>query len=184
MGIVAWEAANAASLLLLGIDVRKEASMTDSRIEHNRLRRYVPLILWMALIFFASTDEFSAANTGLVIEPLLRWLFPHISDERVAFVHFLARKSGHFTEYAVFGLLAARAFISSTHVRLRRNWFLAALLMLCLYALFDEYHQSFVPSRTGSIYDSLLNMTGGLTAFVFGALWRKRRRRAQNIDAE
>jgi VanZ family protein len=158
--------------------------MTDSRIEHNRLRRYVPLILWMALIFLASTGEFSTANTGLVIEPLLRWLFPHINDERVAFIHFLARKCGHFSGYAVLGSLAARAFISSTHVRLRRNWFLAALLLVGLYALSDEYHQGFVPSRTGSIYDSLLDMTGGLTALVFAAVWRKRGRRTQNIDAD
>jgi VanZ family protein len=165
--------------------MREEAAMTDRRSEHSRLRRYVPLLFWMALIFFASSGEFSAANTGSVIQPLLRWLFPHISDERVAFVHFFARKCAHFGGYAVLGLLAARAFISSTHVRLRNNWFLSALLLVSLYALSDEYHQSFVPSRTGSIYDSLLDMSGGLTALlVVAVLARQRNRPRQNNDGE
>ena len=179
-----WEAAHAASLYYSSITVNEGAPIDDSRTGHSRLRRYVPLISWMALIFFASTGEFSAANTGLVIQPLLRWLFPHISDGRIAVFHFILRKCGHFSEYAVLGLLATRAFISSTHVYLRRHWFLAALLLVCLYALFDEYHQTFVPSRTASIYDSLLDMIGGLTALVFAALWRRRRRLRQNTEAE
>jgi len=169
-------------LLLVG-DVKEKVSTTNRRIEPSRLSRYVPLILWMAVIFFASTGEFSAANTGLVIRPLLRWLFPHISHERITFVHFLLRKCGHFSGYAILGLLAARAFINSSHAVLRRSWFVVALLLVCLYALSDEYHQSFIPSRTASIYDSLLDMTGGLAALVLVALWHKRRRRVKSTGA-
>ena len=168
--------------LLLVDDVRGKASMTESRTEPGRLSRYVPLILWMAVIFFASTGEFSAANTGLLIGPLLRWLFPNISVERIALVHFLLRKCGHFSGYFLLGLLATRAFITSTHARLRLNWFLAALVLVCLYALSDEYHQSFVPSRTGSIYDSLIDITGGLSAIALAALWRNRSRRVQKTQ--
>ena len=153
--------------------------MSENRREPGRLSRYVPLILWMALIFFVSTGEFSAANTGLLIRPILRWLFPNISLERIDQVHFLVRKCGHFSGYFVLGLLATRAFIKSTHARLRLNWFLAALLLVSLYAFSDEYHQSFVPSRTASIYDSLIDITGGLTAIGLAGLWRNRKRRVQ-----
>jgi VanZ family protein len=38
--------------------------------------------------------------------------------------------------------------------------------LVVVYALADEYHQSFVPSRTASIYDSLIDMIGGLTALL------------------
>src|SRR2546427_2160953 len=138
----------------------------------SRVRRYVPLILWMAAIFFASTSEFSASNTAVLIQPLLRWLFPHITDERIALFHFLVRKAGHFTEYAILGLFAARAFSTSSHSALRLSWFLAALILVCVYALSDEYHQSFVPSRTPSIYDSFIDMAGGLAALVW---WRMKR---------
>jgi VanZ family protein len=137
----------------------------------------------MALIFFASTGEFSASNTNFLLQPILRWLFPHLSDDRIAFVHFFLRKCGHFSEYAILSLLAAHAFITSSRVGIRRSWFLAALLLAGLYALSDEYHQSFVPSRTASIYDCLIDTMGGLSALVFMALWRKRWRRKQDIDA-
>lgn len=162
--------------------MRDNVSPADLQVERSRLRRYLPLILWMILIFFASTGEFSASKTNLLIKPLLRWLFPHISNERITFVHFLLRKCGHFSGYAMLGLLAARAFINSSHARVRRSWFVAALLLVCLYALFDEYHQSFVASRTASIYDSLLDISGGLAALVLVALWHNRRRRVKNAD--
>jgi VanZ family protein len=43
-----------------------------------------------------------------------------------------------------------------------------------VYALLDEYHQSFVPSRTGSVYDSLIDATGGLVALLFVRAWKLR----------
>jgi VanZ family protein len=49
-------------------------------------------------------------------------------------------------------------------------------VLVIIYALSDELHQTFVPSRTGSIYDSLIDMSGGLTALLFLTLRRKRKR--------
>jgi VanZ family protein len=146
----------------------------------GRLWRYAPLVLWMAVIFLASTSELSASHTALVLEPLIRWFIPHISNESIALVHLLVRKAGHFGEYAILGLLAARAFSTSTHHSVRRRWFLVAAVLICFYALTDEYHQSFVPSRTASIYDSIIDMSGGLTALVLTTLWRRIRARKQN----
>ncbi|HEV7842237.1 MAG TPA: VanZ family protein, partial [Pyrinomonadaceae bacterium] len=80
-------------------------------------------------------------------------------------------------EYAILGLLAARAFTTSSHQSLRRQWFLASLLLVAVYALSDEFHQLFVPSRTGSFYDSLIDITGGFIALALLALWRKVTRR-------
>jgi VanZ family protein len=157
-----------------------ELVQTEPLSRPSRLWRYAPLVLWMAVIFFASTGQFSASNTAILIQPLLRWFFPNISDERVALFHFLVRKAGHFTEYAVLALLAARAFRASSHTTLRRGWFLAALLLVCVYALSDEYHQSFVPTRTASIYDSLIDMAGGLMGLVFSLLRRRNPRPARN----
>jgi VanZ family protein len=128
----------------------------------------------MAFIFFASTGEFSAANTSRIIGPLLRWLFPGINDENLAFAHFLTRKAAHFTEYAILAWLAAHAFTTSPRQTLHRRWFLISLALVVLYALSDEYHQSFVASRTASIYDSLIDMSGGLTALLLYVVWRRR----------
>jgi VanZ family protein len=139
----------------------------------SRLWRYGPLLVWMAFIFFASTAQLSASNTSRIIGPLLLWLFPAISEETLAFVHFIVRKMAHLTEYAILGWLAARAFLTSSHQGLRRRWFLSAWLLVIIYALSDELHQRFVPARTGSIYDSMIDITGGLIALAVVALWRK-----------
>jgi len=132
----------------------------------GRFWRYGPLIVWLAFIAFASSVEFSAENTSRIIRPLLLWLFPNISEARIAFVHFLTRKTAHFTEFAVLGLLSARAFSVSSQYMLRRMWFFAGLLLVVVWALLDEFHQSFVPSRTASLYDSLIDIAGGLTALI------------------
>jgi VanZ family protein len=137
----------------------------------------------MAAIFLASTDKLSGAKTTLVLEPFVRWFFPHITSQGVEFIHLLVRKAAHLSEYAILGLLAARAFSTSRHFRLRLRWFVASLVLIGIYALSDEYHQSFVPSRTASIYDSMIDIAGGLTALVLLALWKTRRRRKQNRAA-
>lgn len=152
----------------------------ETRSTRERLWRYVPLIIWMALISFVSTNDFSAVNTSRVVRPLLLWLFPNITEESISLTHFLVRKAAHITEYAILGWLAARAFIGSSRELLRRKWFLAALVLVVLHALLDEYHQSFVPTRTGSLYDSGIDVAGGLIGLIgFSYL---RRRRAGNLS--
>ena len=130
------------------------------------LSRYLPLILWLAFITYASTDSFSAANTSRIIVPLILWLFPNTSPETLTTIHFITRKIAHLTEYAILGFLAARAFRTSQRPAIRDRWFLICATIVVIYALLDEYHQTFVPSRTASIYDSLIDMAGGLTALI------------------
>ncbi len=142
----------------------------------QRLWRYGPLLLWLAFISFASTSEFSAANTSQLVRPLLLWLFPNITEERFAAIHFLTRKAGHFTEYAVLAVLARRAFVTSSRAAIQRYWFQWGLLLIVIYALLDEFHQSFVPSRTPSVYDSAIDIVGGLTVLLIFKLHRTTRK--------
>ena len=161
---------------------RARVAGTDGRFQTrtwraSKLWRYGPVVAWAAFVLFASTANFSASNTSRIIRPLLLWLFPDITEPTLLRVHFFVRKCAHFTEYAVLALLAARAFRTSGLAALRRSWWLASFALVAVVALTDEYHQSFLPSRTGTIYDSLLDMTGGATALVVLALWLAARRR-------
>ena len=142
----------------------------------NRLWRYGPLVLWLGLIFFFSTGALAASNTSRIIRPLMLWLYPSISEESLQWVHFTVRKAGHFSEYAVLAILAARAFAASSRDLLVRNWFAVAVVLVLVYSLLDEFHQSFVASRTGSIYDSLIDLAGGVFGALVYWLWRKWRR--------
>jgi VanZ family protein len=122
--------------------------------------------MWLLVIFFASSDGFSASNTSFIIRPLVLWLFPDITVDQIARIHVVTRKLAHFCEYALLGVLAARAFRNSPGLTIKRNWFLISLGLVVVYALVDEYHQSFVPSRTASLVDSLIDIFGGLTALL------------------
>lgn len=135
----------------------------------NRLWRYGPLIVWAALIFIGSSALLSASNTSSILARLL----PSVSKSALGTIQFVIRKGAHFLEYAVLALLAARAFRTSSREFLCARWFWVSLLLVAVYSLSDEFHQSFVASRTGTIYDSLIDTAGGLTALIL--LWRRGR---------
>lgn len=139
------------------------------------LRAWWPALLWAALIFFFSTDLFSADHTGLIFEPLLRWLFPFITPDGFEFTHHLIRKSAHFIEYFVFFLLIYHGIRATRQDRgpWHWSWALLAWFIAAVYSALDEIHQIFVPSRGPSPWDSLLDSTGAFFAlFVLFLLYR------------
>jgi VanZ family protein len=149
-----------------------EDSIPAAHINHssstlkNRLWRYGPPIFWATLIFIGSSDLLSASHTSnFVIRPL-HLLFPNASESTLAAIHFIFRKLGHFTEYAILAWLSSRALRGSSIRLLRSRWFWISLAVVVVYALFDEFRQSFVPSRTPSIYDSMIDTAGGLAALI------------------
>ena len=71
---------------------------------------WLPVLIWMALIFTASSDAHSYEHSSRILEPLLHWLFPHMPADTVdRIIHHLLRKCAHLTEYAVLALLLWRA---------------------------------------------------------------------------
>ena len=157
---------------------RMNTATSYLKSSHHRLSRYGPLVVWATLIFIGSSSALSGTNTSVVLRPVL-WLFPHASEATLALIHFLIRKAGHLTEYAILALLAARAFRTSTRELLRTRWFWVSLLFVVAYSLSDEFHQSFVPSRTASIYDSMIDSVGGFVALVLLVI---RQRSSQNRE--
>ena len=129
-----------------------------------------PALLWATVIFFMSTDTFSSEHTSLIVEPLLRWIYPAITKAQFEIVHHLVRKSAHFTEYFIFCLLLFRG-IRRGRAGWRWSWGLLALFVAAIYSALDEIHQAFVASRTASPYDSLLDTVGALAAVIFLFLW-------------
>jgi VanZ family protein len=139
----------------------------------GRLRRYGPVVAWVGVIFFFSTSGFSAPNTSRIVRPLLLWLFPDMDEPTLAAAHGFVRKAAHFIEYAVLALLAARAFLTSSRAGLRRRWPAAAFALVAACSVLDEFHQSLLAARTGTVYDSLLDMSGGAAALALLAAWRR-----------
>lgn len=153
--------------------VANESEMRAGATLTQRLARYLPLVLWIGFIFYASSGQMSASETSRFVAPVVRWFFPEVDAATLKTIHIFVRKTAHFVEYALLALVAARAFITSSRPVLRRNWFALSFTLVAVVALFDEYNQSFYATRTGTIYDSLLDMTGGLAALAAVALWRR-----------
>ena len=145
------------------------------------IRYWLPVLVWMAVIFSASGDQLSFQHSSRIIGPFVRWLLPHLSDEVIHAIVVIVRKCAHLTEYAVLALLLWRALRKppgpdAPHWR----WSEAglALTLVALYAASDEYHQTFVPSRQGCVSDVLLDTAGGALALLClwaAGRWRKRR---------
>jgi VanZ family protein len=132
------------------------------------LRAWWPALLWAGVIFTASTDAFSSEHTASVFEPVVRWMVRSITKEQFEAIHYLIRKSAHFTEYFIFCLLLYRG-LRGDRKGWRWTWGLAALFCAAGYSVLDEVHQSFVASRVASPYDSLLDSIGAF--FALGVLW-------------
>ena len=106
--------------------------------------------------FTFSTSYFSASQTASVIKPILRLFFPNADPLTIDTLHALIRKLAHFTQYAVLFWLLAR--------KPMRDRPALALLVCVMFALMDEGHQMFVPSRTASLLDVGLDFSGALFA--------------------
>ena len=135
------------------------------------LKYWLAVLIWMAVIFAASSDAHSFEHSSRILAPLLRWLFPKISEETVHLVVFLARKCAHLAEYAVLALLVWHALNQSKNNLTPWSWpkVGGTLLVVFLYAASDEFHQIFVPTRTPAIHDVVIDTIGGAAALL--ALW-------------
>ena len=149
------------------------------------LKLWLPVALWMGIIFVASTDLGSGEHTASIIGPVLRWLLPNVTPEQLELAHHLMRKGGHLTEYGILALLVLRAVRGSWLPAPERWWRAAgvALLVAAAYAASDEFHQSFVASRGSSPVDVLIDSTGALLALAAVGLWRRWRTLPAPVDS-
>src|SRR2546425_7803875 len=144
------------------------------------LAHWLPPVLWMAVTVWLSTDTASAEHTSQLLMPAIRWLLPWATPGQLATVHRLLRKGAHLFEYAILAALWYRAFMRERNLSARAaSW--AAFAISLAWAALDEWHQSFLPSRTSSALDVALDSAGAALALVVD--WRARRRGLRGATA-
>ncbi|HEY7545327.1 MAG TPA: VanZ family protein, partial [Blastocatellia bacterium] len=129
-----------------------------------------------------STDVFSGENTQSVIFRITRWLGFDPHSRAALRINSIVRKAAHLTEYALLAALLYRAFRSGRSPRWRATWAVQTMAVIIVWALLDEYHQSLTQTRTASIYDSFIDMTGGLIALII-IYWMRRSEQKKNDSA-
>jgi VanZ family protein len=147
-----------------------------------RLKAYLPVLLWMLVIFVGSTDLGSSRHTSRIIGPLLRWLKPDVSDQTIRAVQAVVRKGAHLAVYSILAMLVWRGRRQAREARpvlqewdWRESW---AIVAFCgFYAVSDELHQSFVSTRQGHPLDVLIDSVGALCGLLL--IWLIGRRKGR-----
>ena len=132
------------------------------------IKVWLPSAVWLAVIAVESTNLGSAEHTGRILFPVFHFLF-RMDLEQFVFWHFLFRKLGHVIGYFILSVLLFRSW-RATFPRLSTRWCLQwatiALLTTSLVAMLDEWHQSYLPSRTGTVRDVILDTVAALLAQI------------------
>lgn len=115
--------------------------------------RWLPPLAWMVLIFALSAQPDLPSPPGPWLDTLLK-------------------KTGHAFEYAVLAWLYRRAL--RPHVRVVGNLRVMSAGLAVAYALSDEYHQTFVPGRTGRLFDLAIDGIGACSAMLLDWWWKRR----------
>jgi VanZ family protein len=133
--------------------------------------------LWLAVIAIESSDWLSSEHTGGLLYPLFHWLFG-LTPEQFVPIHAITRKTGHVVGYGTLSVLAFRSFRASAPQFVQRwtsAWAANAVILAAVVASLDEWHQTFIPSRTGTIRDVLLDTCAAIAAQVLVYAFLRRR---------
>jgi VanZ family protein len=134
---------------------------------------WLPSAVWLAVITLESTSLGSAEHTGRILYPIFR--FFEMDLVQFAVWHAFLRKTGHFVGYFMLSILLFRSW-RATFPRLSTRWCLqwatVAFLSASLVSMLDEWHQSSLNSRTGTLRDVVLDSGAALAAQIVVALVR------------
>jgi VanZ family protein len=140
-------------------------------------RAWAPALLWLAVIAWESTSLASSEETSRLLLPLLKFFHPQITMAQFALVHGALRKAGHFFGYGVLSLVMLRAWWTTLKLprwatrlpslrQMMRSWSLRAaaiaLASTVAVAALDEWHQAFLPGRTGTFQDVALDSSAAV----------------------
>ncbi len=148
----------------------RSLSSSNERI----VKAWFPSVIWLIVIAIESTNLGSSENTSRLLYPIFHLL--GMGPALFGIFHHVLRKTGHFVGYFTLAVLLFRAW-SGSFPRPGLRWWLqwAALALFCTIAVaaLDEWHQSFLPSRTSLLSDVVLDSVAALAAQI--TLWLRAR---------
>lgn len=138
-----------------------------------------PVVVGIILISLESTELMGSDHTSGPLRAIFEAIFGHVSNAHWEVVHVVVRKSGHFLGYGFIGLAWLRAWwMTLPHSHFVPDALLS-LLGTALVASTDEWHQTFLPNRSGSPWDVLLDCCGAiavqLVVYIFMRVTRPKK---------
>ena len=133
--------------------------MTVVKKSKSVLLAYGLLIAWALVIFYLSSEgsDASSGRSDVIVQTVQSW---GVATTGTDFMTFLVRKSAHIIAYFMFGGLAYNVI---RHYKLPvRRALVASGAIVLVYALSDEFHQLFVPGRSGELRDVVIDTAAGV----------------------
>jgi len=148
------------------------------------IKIWLPTVLWICCIFYLSTEVFSADHTSRILKRLLSFLLPDISMREIFIIHFFVRKAAHIVEFCIMSLLLFHSFRNTQKQQRYWSWVLYSLIIIVIVAATDELHQWFITSRTSSVIDIVIDVTGGILGQAICVIFYRLRTRENKSDID
>lgn len=135
----------------------------------RKILSFISVVLWMMLIFnFSSAPAVESSKTSSKITNIgvlaVKKVKPSAKVD-VKQVEHVVRKNAHFFIYSVLGILVLNLLIADSKVKRR---ILLAVIICCLYAISDEFHQMFVVGRSSQVTDIIIDTCGATLGIIVG----------------
>src|SRR5699024_4908630 len=147
-----------------------------------KLISWIPIFVWMALIFYlshkpaSSSNELSTAVMVVFIHTISTFIPIHLN---LCIFHHFFLKISYFFLYFMIGLLVINAL--KRHVSIKWKFVALSLIICILYAISDEVHQLFILGRSGEMRDVFIDSTGSATGIAVYILLSKTFRKIRSL---
>lgn len=144
-------------------------------------KQWIPALIWIGVICVESTDMMSSEHTGSLLSAILMRVLGQVDIFAIMLWNHYLRKLGHVVGYGILSWLLFRAWRATLPSPSGQLWTFAwaqlAFWMTVVVAGLDEFHQSFIPSRTGRWQDVVLDAAAaaGVQMLLFLSLRNKTR---------
>ncbi len=133
----------------------------------SQMRTWLPVLAFAMVFAVESTSYFGADRTSAPLQRVVEAILGYDVCVHWSLIHHLIRKTGHFMGYGIFSLVCFRSFwitLQNAAFQLPRQLRAHGLAILATFlaASADEFHQSFLPNRTGQFSDVLLDCCGAM----------------------
>jgi len=135
---------------------------------------------WAYVVWQFGGDDYAFNRTSAFLQPLIDWLLAGLDLATRIQVHAFTRKSAHFIEYAILALLSFRAAMLTAERHRIGTACWVSIFFVATLAAADEIRQGYSAVRTGSPYDVLIDIAGGVVGLL-GVLIITRRMRATGL---
>ena len=175
---------------ILGLIIVFTTTGTFKALRKNKkVFHTILVILWMFVIFnFSSQTGTKSTKTSDVVTSMVVNVTTNVTNKdisreeakkKVEDSTFLVRKTAHFTEYLILGILVFQ--LLSDYTKISKKTIIFGLLICYLYAVNDEVHQIFIPGRTAKVMDTFIDGAGSLFGIILATIYQKNVEKCRNL---